>query len=315
MDNRVFFMNNEQALSEIVSVILILSLVVIIGGILLVTVLGMAVVPQKSALIAIDITDPEIGNKGFIRICNQGGDTGCLNQTGHEDNPIGIYLDTASGSHRALPVPGLDLFSPGSTLYIYNSTGTYIITNDITSLITAEGVECPVTVRVVDEKTKVLIAEWKRTSGGVLSVLPRTLFSDTFDTGISGWITNEVTTKSFDSPKYGICVKMKKGGWIQKTVSTEGYDTINVSFALGTSYFEGSEAVQVQWSSNGASWTVFKTIEHGDTDEDGQLHDFTYSLPDGASNNPNFTLKFMIYGADLTDYGYVDNVVVSGIPM
>jgi len=312
-------MNNEQALSEIVSVILITSLVVIIAGILLVTVLGMVVVPQKTAFIAIDITDPEIGNKGFIRICNQGGDTGCLNQTGHEDNHIGIYLDTTSGSHRALPVLGLDLFSPGSTLYVYNRYGTYTITSNLIDLQSShvQSVEeGAITVRVVDEKTKVLVAEWKRTTGGVPSVFPPLILSEDFDSGSSGWtITGDVNSYTGEPKRGTNSIQMKGGGQIKRTISTARYKTITVSFAMGASSIEGSEKIRAFWSADGSAWTVLKIIDDGDPEEDGQLHDFTYALPAAASNNPNFTLWFGNTGANSNDYGYIDNVVVSGIPI
>ncbi|GAB6284262.1 MAG: hypothetical protein STSR0009_04610 [Methanoregula sp.] len=312
-------MNNEQALSEIVSVILIISLVVIIAGIFLVTILGMVVVPQKSAFIAIDITDPEIGNKGFIRICNQGGDTGCLNQTDHEDNPIGIYLDTASGSHRALPVLGLDLFRPGETLYVYNRYGTYKITSNLIDLQSShvQSVEeGAVTVRVVDEKTKVLVAEWKRTTGGVPSVFPPLILSEDFDSGLSGWtITGDVNSYAGEPKKGTNSVQMKGGGQIKRTISTAGYKAITVSFAMGASSIEGSEKVRALWSADGSAWTVLKIIDDGDTEEDNQLHDFTYALPASASNNPNFILWFGNTGANSNDYGYIDNVIISGTPL
>jgi len=300
------------------SVILITSLVVIIAGILLVTVLGMVVVPQKTAFIAIDITDPEIGNKGFIRICNQGGDTGCLNQTDHEDNPIGIYLDTASGSHRALPVLGLDLFSPGETLYVYNRYGTYKITSNLIDLQSShvQSVEeGAVTVRVVDEKTKVLVAGWKRTTGGVPSVFPPLILSEDFDSGLSGWtITGDVNSYAGEPKKGTNSIRMANGGGIQRTIPTTGYSSITVSFAMGTSPIKSGE-LQARWSSNGFAWTVPEKIKDGDADEDGQLHDFSWTLSTEASNNPNFALWFRNTGTGTDDYGYIDNVVVSGIPI
>jgi hypothetical protein len=312
-------MKNEQALSEIVSVILILSLVVITVGILMSTFLGMALVLQRSALIAVDITDPEIEEKGFISICNRGGDTGCLNQTGQRDNPIGIYLDTASGSYRAQPVYGLDLFSPGATLYVYNSYGTYKITSNLIDLHSShvQSVEAgPVTVRVVDEKTNVLVAEWSRTTGGVPPVFPPMILSEDFDSGLSGWTITGDVSSYVGSPKSGAqSIQMKGGGQIKRTIPTTGYKTITVSFALGASSIESGEEVQVLWSSDGASWTMLKKIEDGDPEEDNQLHDFTYTLPATASNNPDFTLWFRNTGTGSNDYGYVDNVVVSGTPM
>ena len=45
------------------------------------------------------------------------------------------------------------------------------------------------------------------------------------------------------------------------------------------------------------------------------LHPFSYSLPASADNNANFVLRFYLEADTPGDKGYVDNVLIEGIPI
>ena len=146
----------------------------------------------------------------------------------------------------------------------------------------------------------------------VSSTGPTTIFSDDFESALSGWTTSGTVNWYTGTPKndtHG--VEFIEDAYLQRTISTAGYSNIGVSFYLSAYTLEAGENVQALWY-DGSSWTVLKQINDGDPEEDGQLHYLEYSLPAGASNNSNFALRFKINGSWPTDYGYVDDVVVMG---
>jgi PKD repeat protein len=142
----------------------------------------------------------------------------------------------------------------------------------------------------------------------------QTIFSDNFESAFSGWTTSGTTNWYTGSPKYGTrSIEFQNNGQISRTVSTSGYNTISVSFALAGNSLEGAEAVQGQWSPDGISWNTMGEITNGVL-EDNTLHNFTFSVPAGGNNNPTFAIRFRLIGTG-NDRGYVDNIVVTGIPL
>lgn len=142
----------------------------------------------------------------------------------------------------------------------------------------------------------------------------QTIFSDNFETAFSGWTTSGTANWYTGSPRYGThSIQFRDDGQISRTVSTSGYETMIVSFALAGNSIEGSEAVLAQWSPDGSSWNTMGQITNGVL-EDNQLHVFTFSVPAGGNNNPSFALRFILIGTG-NDRGYVDNVVLTGIPL
>jgi PKD repeat protein len=106
-------------------------------------------------------------------------------------------------------------------------------------------------------------------------------------------------------------VQLLGNGEIQKTIPTTGYTSIVVNFAVGVRSFEGGENLLAQWSPDGGtSWITLETWD--DTDQTGHLTYYSYTLP-AAANNPNFRLRFDLTGAGNSDYGYIDDVRVTGI--
>ena len=69
--------------------------------------------------------------------------------------------------------------------------------------------------------------------------------------------------------------------------------------------------VQAQYF-DGASWQTIAEILNGSSQENNQLHQFSVQLPATIANLVTFALRFRILGSSTRDYGYVDDVVVSG---
>jgi len=157
------------------------------------------------------------------------------------------------------------------------------------------------------------------------SLPPRsTIFYDGFEVSRpsgNGWTETGSVDWGTSYPRIGTrSVRMRGGGTaetIYRTISTAGYSQIIASVYLGASSLDSSsEYVEAQYSTDGGgSWTRFGAILNGDAWEDGQLHSFTsVELPASADNNPNFRIRLRIVASATNDYGYFDEVLVTGIP-
>jgi PKD repeat protein len=153
-------MTDIDAISEIVSTVLIIILVIALAAVMAALFFGVLDLTGKSAFIAPNLEMQNIGGKNVIVMENRAGDTAFLNVTGHRQYEMGIYVDSATGSARATPVGSEDAFSPGSRLYLYDSAGGYRITGSLADISGSEVrsiTACPVSVRLVDENANILI--------------------------------------------------------------------------------------------------------------------------------------------------------------
>ncbi|MDO9323676.1 MAG: type IV pilin [Methanoregula sp.] len=156
-------MKNESGLTSVIGATLMILLVVMLVAIVAVLVSGFYHPIIKSAFIAPDINNQTISGKNIISVFNRGGDTAYLVSSGIALYSMSIFVDTSSGSYRAQPLPGIDAFGPGTTLYIYNSSAGYRITNQVSdiALPIAQSVPfSPIGIRLVDENAHILIAQW-----------------------------------------------------------------------------------------------------------------------------------------------------------
>ncbi len=155
-------MSRDHAVSEVIGTMLIVFLVILLAAVIVSLFLGLIDLTDKSAYIAPAIGKEEISGKTIVSIYNRGGDTAFLNGTGRYS--MSVYIDTSSGSSKANPVSTVSAFPPGSTLFVYNSAGGYILTGNSTDLLSPAALSvtaCPLTVRLVDETTQNLIARWE----------------------------------------------------------------------------------------------------------------------------------------------------------
>ena len=199
-------MKSEHALSEMVATALIIVLVVMLVAIIAAFLSGFINLTQKSAFIAPNIGTQSISGKNVIALFNRGGDTAYLNMTGLGQYKMSVWIDNASGSYRALPLPGVNAFSPGTTLYVYyNRTGStwgFNITNKNTDIASATAQPVPpgaIRIRLIDEQSHFLIANWSTAESGSPYPLA-TVTGRTNATGYRGWpLIESITGTNFFS--------------------------------------------------------------------------------------------------------------------
>lgn len=162
-------MKNDQAVNEIIGSILIVILVIALAAVIVSLFLGLVDLAPKSAFIAPDITNQTITGKNVIKLYNKGGDTATLNMSGQGHYAMGVYIDSSTGSTRAIPLLQTLQFRPGDTLYVYNWTNGYGITNNISDLSASSVRTLPpgnIGIRLVDENSHNLIAKWNLSVSG-----------------------------------------------------------------------------------------------------------------------------------------------------
>ncbi len=216
-------MQAERALSEIISVALILTLVVLMVVIFAAFFFGMINLTPKSAYIAVDMTRQTTSGKEVISLFNRGGDTGYLDATGQQLYSLNLYVDdTTMGSIRVPPPTGTNSFGPGASYFVYyNSSTGYNMTNN-TARLGAADTSLPGSltgVRLVDQKSQVLLAKWDGSSGSnqtlsVVSIAPTSGYnttsvtiSDLIGTGFSPVATVKLNrTSAPEIPATGVTV-------------------------------------------------------------------------------------------------------------
>lgn len=158
-------MPSDEAISETVSVILVISLIVILFIITAALLFGNLSFQQKSAFVKAEIANQTLRTIDVFTLFHEAGDDFSLLNSSSGRNQLAIYIDNKTGSRRALPEPDLLIIKPGAVLYIYYSLSenAYVITQDpdIITITEARDIpDCPASVRVVDETAKILISTW-----------------------------------------------------------------------------------------------------------------------------------------------------------
>jgi hypothetical protein len=157
------------------------------------------------------------------------------------------------------------------------------------------------------------------TSNQTISATFAPVFFDNFDDVASpaGWTITGIVDRFTGSPHDGIAGIRQRDipSSMVRTISTTGYSAITVSFDMGSKVNSAGMYMKAEWSPDGGTtWNLLKQINYGDPEDDDNLHPFSYSLPASANNNANFSLRFVLNANVPGEKGYVENVLVGGIP-
>ena len=133
-----------------------------------------------------------------------------------------------------------------------------------------------------------------------------TIFSDSFSDGdISDWATTG-TVDAYNSDS----IRLRATSTASRAVSTAGYSSVTVDFAMSASSLENGEFCYAEVSTDGgSSWTTALTIINGQ--DNGSVFSASAS-PAGVDNNPQVQVRFRGTGATTGDYCYGQSVSVNG---
>lgn len=135
------------------------------------------------------------------------------------------------------------------------------------------------------------------------------LFFGGFESGnfsAEGWSTSgnpQVHTGADQGGSYG--ARIRRTSWIERSISTVGYDTIELTYARRTRNFDNGESLTVEYF-NGSSWVTVEST----TQTSWSVP--TWSLGSDANNNPNFAIRFRTNANRNNERGDVDDIEVVG---
>jgi hypothetical protein len=139
-----------------------------------------------------------------------------------------------------------------------------------------------------------------------------TLFSDDFDsetTKLAAWKESSTTyvTRYTGTYKVGVASMQIRGGYNAVTyVNTAPYTSIVLSFRLAGYSLESGNSVQAFYNV-GSGDVVCATLPY--TSANGKFISYSISIPKGYKG---FKFGFKVVG-DTSDYGYVEDVVLTGL--
>ncbi len=147
---------------------------------------------------------------------------------------------------------------------------------------------------------------------------PTEIFSDGFESGISGWTTTAVsggnewtasTTNPYSGSYYAQSNPMstnEPASILEKTISTSGYSNIKLSYYRKLVGLDSADEFKAMWY-NGNSWQVLEqTGSNSANDASYIFKEFT--LPASADNNANLKVRFECTAGAVSEFCRVDNV-------
>jgi len=234
------------------------------------------------------------------------------------DAPVAINDSATTQENTAVTINVLnnDIDADGDTLTVTNlvqpSNGTATLNADQTVTYTPTSGftgQDSFTYTASDSKISSNMATVTIT---VNPVGPVTLFSDGFESGnltAGGWTTSSASVKNSGAYSGTYCAQIKKTGWIRKAISTVGYKQIHIKYARKTQNLDSgeNENLYVEWSTNGSQWSPLESTR-----------ETTWAYKDlvcgtGADNKSGFMVRFRTNANRTDEYGYVDEVIVTGI--
>ena len=146
---------------------------------------------------------------------------------------------------------------------------------------------------------------WNFTTGAETT----TLFSDDFEGGnLDGWATTGNVSAHSSAANSGIYgARFRGAAEMIITVNTTEFTSVNLKYDRSTSQFEANETLDVHWSLDGSIWNL---IESTNATSWGEAMDHT--LPDPAAGQPALQIRFKTNASSKREYGYLDNVIITG---
>ncbi|NPV00231.1 MAG: hypothetical protein HPY53_02505 [Brevinematales bacterium] len=143
-----------------------------------------------------------------------------------------------------------------------------------------------------------------------------TILSKNFDgdTTLAGWVRSDTVNVTYYTSTYKIgtgSMRIVYNGWASYPISTVGYTGISATFKLLGSSLEAGESIVFEYNT-GSGWVIGATL--ADPSDDLTWKSFSVSIPAAANNNASFQIRFRTIANSTADYGYVEDVVISGTP-
>jgi hypothetical protein len=191
----VFSVNGDDSgASEVVDATLIVALGLVLAGIVAAFIFGVFVPVEKSAYLVPQFGIINVSDHSVIFVFDRGGDLVYLNTTPSTGHRADLYVDTKSGSFRAVPIPSLTVLRPGDTIYAYYTGSGFVLTDSLTGATLVSLPAGPIAIRFVDTTSGVVIAKEDLVKG------PSTTLTATPITTITATPTTTTTATTTTTP-------------------------------------------------------------------------------------------------------------------
>ena len=122
---------NEEGASELIDETLIIAMGLVLAVVTLMLVSGVIPLTEKTAYLVPQFGVGNVSGHTVITIFNRGGEPVYFNGSPQAKYKAELYVNTQSGSYKAVPAPALTVFKPGDTMYAYCTGSGFILTNTL----------------------------------------------------------------------------------------------------------------------------------------------------------------------------------------
>jgi hypothetical protein len=150
---------DEEGLSEIMDSTLIIALGLVLAVVVAVLVFGVFTPVDKTAYLVPQFGIGNVSGHTFITIFNRGGEPVYFYGSPQAKYKAELYVDTQSGSYKAVPAPTLGVFKPGDRIYVFYTGSDFVVTNTLSGFTFPSLPSGKITVKLVDATSGVLIAK------------------------------------------------------------------------------------------------------------------------------------------------------------
>lgn len=148
----------DYGIRIILDEMLIVVMAVVLTAVILMLIFGVIPFIEKTAYVVPRFSIVNISDKPVIVVFNRGGDPVYFNGSPQAKYNAGIYIDTRSGSYRAVPDPSLTIFRPGDLIIAYYTGSGFGLTRNLSGATFLSLPPGNITVRFIDMNSGILIA-------------------------------------------------------------------------------------------------------------------------------------------------------------
>lgn len=140
----------------------------------------------------------------------------------------------------------------------------------------------------------------------------QTLFADGFESGnltAGGWVIQSTNSFASTGARFDGAwgARVRRTSWMERSVSTAGFGSIELRVARRTAGLESSEWLYIEWW-NGSAWSVAAQVRPT------AFEQVSLSLPPAAANLANFKIRFRVNANRNDEWADLDLVEVRGVP-
>jgi hypothetical protein len=150
---------NEEGASELIDETLIIAMGLVLAVVTLMLVSGVIPLTEKTAYLVPQFGVGNVSGHTVITIFDRGGEPVYFNGSPQAKYKAELYINTQSGSYKAVPASTLTVFKPGDTIYVYYTGSGFILTNTLYGATFPSLPGGKIVVTFVDATSGVLIAK------------------------------------------------------------------------------------------------------------------------------------------------------------